>query len=72
MQTDHYENKTQSADTSRWNGGAVWVREVTVSPRTITIVAFRDHATLERENLQFAADPADVRTLRMGTRRARG
>jgi len=33
------------------------VREVTVSLRFITVVLFRDHATLEHENLRFDADP---------------
>ena len=59
MQSDYYEKVANSAATflARWNGGAVWVREVTVSLRSVSLVVFRDHATLRAENLRFAADP---------------
>jgi len=59
MQSDHYEKVARSAATflARWNGGSVWVREVTVSLRAVIVVLFDDHATLESENLRFAAEP---------------
>src|SRR4051812_35989326 len=59
VQTDPYAKIAKSAATflARWNGGAVWVREVTVSLRFVTVIVFRDQATLRHENLRFAADP---------------
>src|SRR4051794_6458559 len=59
MQSDYYEKVAKSATTflARWNGGSVWVRELRVSLRFVTVVVFRDHATLQHENLHFAADP---------------
>jgi hypothetical protein len=59
MQSDYHDKVAKSATTflARWNGGSVWVRELTVSLRTLAIVVFRDHARLQHENLRFTAAP---------------
>jgi hypothetical protein len=59
MQTDYYGKVAKSAATflARWNGGSVWVRELTVSHRTLAVIVFRDRATVRHENLRFAAPP---------------
>ena len=63
MGSDYHTKVAKSAATmlARWNGGIVWVRELTVSLRTLAIVVFRDHATLPRQNLHLAADPLWMR-----------
>jgi hypothetical protein len=59
MHSDYHGKVAMSATTflARWNGGSVRVRELTVSLRTLAIVVFRDHATLQKENLRFAVEP---------------
>jgi hypothetical protein len=72
MQSDYHDKVAKSATTfpARWNGGSVWVRELTVSLRTLAIVVFRDHARLQHENLSVRSHTAvDVRPIRMGARR---
>ena len=58
MQSDYYKvAKSATTFLARWNGGSVWVRELTVSLRTLVIVVYREHSKLRHENLRFAADP---------------
>lgn len=59
MESDYHRKVAKSATTllARWNGGSVWVRELTVSHRTFTIVVFRDRAGLQHENLRVAVEP---------------